>query len=272
MLLFLVWDFVLYLIYPFLLCFKQRNKIANKMHQKLKYSLFWASPILFLQEAYLDLAISGFINLFIVWEPQNWSTWQLYFTNITTILLLVGALVLPLFVLVYIWPHYSKLGSKKYEFADRYGPIFEMLDLKNKPAALWWSLLFFVRRILFAIGVIFMQDFPVIQIYLFILPTMAVLICLGQVQPLPSLIENRLELSNSFQILLISYCLLTFTKFVDDAGVRYNMGYAIVCLTCLNILYNLVYIVKDPLYRVKIRIKRCFVGCCKRKNKKEGSK
>ena len=67
----------------------------------------------------------------------------------------------------------------------KYGAIYDMIDLKHRNAsALLWSIFFLGRRILFAIGVIFLIKYPVFQIQLFIMPTLAVLIMVGIARPL----------------------------------------------------------------------------------------
>ena len=65
-----------------------------------------------------------------------------------------------------------------------------------------------------------------------------------------------MELYNSFTVLLISYCLLSFTSFVQDVEARYSVGYALTALTLQNIIVNLVVIAKDPVHKAKLWLKR----------------
>ena len=45
---------------------------------------------------------------------------------------------------------------------NKYSSIYEMLDLKHpKPGAVFTCILFFLRRIVFVGGVIFLIDYPV---------------------------------------------------------------------------------------------------------------
>ena len=50
---------------------------------------------------------------------------------------------------------------------------------------------------------------------------MAALIALGQIEPLCSKFENKVEMYNSVTVLLLSYVLFCFTEFVPDAMTRY---------------------------------------------------
>ena len=75
---------------------------------------------------------------------------------------------------------------------NKYGAIYDMIDLRHRRAsALLWSIFFLGRRITFAIGVIFLIDYPVFQIQLFIIPTLAVLIMVGIAEPLETPFENK---------------------------------------------------------------------------------
>ena len=65
------------------------------------------------------------------------------------------------------------------------------------------------------------------------------MINLGQIEPLPTLYANRIEIYNSFSILLLIYCLLCLTQFVPDANARYQVGFGMIGLTGQNILVNI---------------------------------
>ena len=69
-------------------------------------------------------------------------------------------------------------------------------------------------------------------------PTLAVMILLGLVEPLSSRHQNRVEIFNNFMILVMSYCLISFTDYAPDPEARYTMGYGLVVLTIFNIVVN----------------------------------
>jgi len=104
---------------------------------------------------------------------------------------------------------------------QRFLPAYEMLNLRHGRATMLWPVVFMLRRVLFAIGVCALVENPEIQIILFMGPTMASMIVLASVKPLESASANELEIYNSFMLLAMSYCLMTFTPFVVDAQARY---------------------------------------------------
>ena len=143
---------------------------------------------------------------------------------------------------------------------DKYGAIYDMVDLRHKNmSALLWCVFFIGRRVAFSVGCIFFKDFPVFQIYLFIFSTLAVLMMVGLARPLPTPFDNKLEMYNNFSILVLSYCLLCFTPFVIDPDTRYDMGYIMILLTIQNILVGLVFIGIQPIKMIHLRMKRCII-------------
>ena len=97
-----------------------------------------------------------------------------------------------------------------------------MIDLKHpKPGAVFTCILFFLRRIVFVVGVIFLIDYPVFQILCYIFPTLMLLILIGVVEPFPSKQVNRLEMYNNCTVITLSYCLYCFTPWVADPAARY---------------------------------------------------
>ena len=91
---------------------------------------------------------------------------------------------------------------------------------------------------------------------LFVYPTLAVLIIIGQVRPFENNHDNKLELYNTYSIILLSYTLFCFTDWVDSPVRRYNIGYAMIFLTFQNIFVNLLIIVREPFLNLKNQIRQ----------------
>ena len=149
-------------------------KWANKLlHSWIIPTCFWNGTILFVQEAYIELLLSSLVNITLLLE--DWSTWDLIFTNVLSILVLIGCLMLPVFIVVFIWPNYApyeeiKVGEERLiankltepEWYDKYSAIYDMIDLKrHKPSVLLNCVLFLLRRLFFVAVVIFLVDQPV---------------------------------------------------------------------------------------------------------------
>ena len=117
-----------------------------------------------------------------------------------------------LFIALYLWPRIGKL--KKRAYRDKYGSAYEMITTKKNPKAMLFPIIFFSRRILLVVAVCNMIAYPTFQILFFLFPTIAQMINLGQIEPLLHRSDNRIEIYNSCSVLLLTYCLLSYTAFV----------------------------------------------------------
>ena len=67
-------------------------------------------------------------------------------------------MLLLLLILFFVFPNYKKLDDPRNK--DRVGALYEMIDLNDNPSAPWWILMFCLRRGIFAVGVVFLEDYP----------------------------------------------------------------------------------------------------------------
>ena len=244
----------LFILYPCCRALRNDAKCARKNTHSMHKMLFWSHPILFLQEGYLDILIAASINMIFLKEGElGWSEVSLIFTNVLSILMIAACSFLFFFVAIYLWPRFEKLKTR--QFRKKYKPIYEMLNLRRGRSTLLWPLIFMLRRALFVVAVCALADYTEMQIYLFMLPTIASMTILASVNPLESITANRLEIFNSVSILLMSYCLMAFTPLVLDPQARYTMGFVMVGLTGTNVLTNIIVISIDPMRKTCMRCK-----------------
>lgn len=58
-------------------------------------------------------------------------------------------------------------------------------------------------------------------------------------RPFKSTALNNLEVFNECSIILVIYCLFSFTDFVDDSSVKQTMGWVVIIIVLLNLLTNM---------------------------------
>jgi len=177
MLLVFICYILLYAIYPCTRLVGRHSPRAARLEQSLKKMLFWNHVIVFLQEGFLEILISGVINCIYMTSAEDpWGNWNLVFTNSVTIFLIaICALLIALSF--YLWPKHDELKQKKYR--ERFGSIYGMVDTKRSKWSMLFPVLFFLRRIIFVVAVVALIDYPTFQIYLFLFPTLVVMITLG---------------------------------------------------------------------------------------------
>lgn len=211
----------------------------------------------------MDIMITATINLIFVKDGLPWNQPSLLVTNALSIFMISSCAFLFFFTAIYLWPRYDKLKTKEYR--SRFHPIYEMLNLRHGKATLLWPLVFMLRRALFVVAVCVLIERIEMQIFLFMIPTLASMVILAWIKPLETSSANRLEVFNSCMILLMSYCLMSFTAMVEDPRARYEMGFIMVGLTGLNILINIVAVSIEPIRRSCMRCKVCWAKrkiCC----------
>ena len=86
-------------------------------------------------------------------------------------------------------------------------------------------------------------------------PTIAVMILLAIVKPLSDQKANWIEIYNCVTLLFMSYCLLTFTSFVNNPDTKYQIGFFVVFLTVQSLVINIYLVSQDPGRVCKLRCK-----------------
>lgn len=80
--------------------------------------------------------------------------------------------------------------------------------------SLFFQPLFILRRLLFCLSVLFLGDFPGIQVSLFIYTSLFQVIYISKVKPFKESFMNTLEILNEFVVLAVSLMLPAFTDFI----------------------------------------------------------
>ena len=80
-------------------------------------------------------------------------------------------------------------------------------------------LLFFLRRFLFAVGLMFIRSLPILQIFIMQLTSLYLLVFQFKYKPHDSTITQIFEIYNEITILCVSYCLIPFgIDYFDDSN------------------------------------------------------
>ena len=95
-----------------------------------------------------------------------------------------------------------------------------------------------VRRILVVLNVIFLTDYPNLQIFLFMGQQLAYTLYLFRLRPYEEPKMNRIEMFNELMLLLTSESLLIFTQYVDDPIAQYNFGWYPTGLMLSTVMIN----------------------------------
>ena len=113
----------------------------------------------------------------------------------------------------------------------------------EKQTTKWFIGYFYLRRLLFSICCVYLINYPVFQIQLYMAFSLANLIFIILAKPFTTRKANYTEIYNELTVLAVATHLFTFTDFVPDASKRKEIGYSIIAIVLMNMMYHLLTIV-----------------------------
>jgi len=109
-------------------------------------------------EAFADFCLFAFLNLYSMSELTILNAVK--FSNLLTLITITYIVIMPLIVTIYICVKRQQLGSKK--FKKRCGAFLEGTRFKDKDffcSALIIALMYFIRRLLLCLTLVFWHNF-----------------------------------------------------------------------------------------------------------------
>lgn len=108
------------------------------------------------------------------------------------------------------------------EIIRKYGEIFNGLKLQRK-RGLSYYVIFTLRRLLFAYIIVYLQEYPWLQVQLNLYIQTFMILYLGFWRPWSNPFSNKLEFFNEIATLFIVYHMACFSNFYHDIEVRYYL-------------------------------------------------
>ena len=135
------------------------NRVASikQFFQKLWRSLFWNFFIRMLLESYLELAMNNWIRILVRDNSTWWESASTYFAFTLLSFMTLAGLLTPLFI------HCKKSQLKTESFISKYGALTDQLRVEM-PSTKYYQMFFMLRRLTFAMIVIFMPKTPWAQV------------------------------------------------------------------------------------------------------------
>ena len=151
---------LLYLVYPITVLLGKFNIFCSKRAKCIEKMIFWNHVIVFLQEAFLEIMISSILNFIYIRDAEApWENWNLIFTNVVAFILTTAISVLVLFTIFCLWPAKLKY-LRNMKSKARFGQIYSMVRVRRSQHSMLFPIIFFLRRIILAVAVIVLIDYP----------------------------------------------------------------------------------------------------------------
>ena len=239
---------------------------CNNTKKSMQEYFFFNGMIRLIMESSFELAITATLNMHTV----DWDT-SLREVKYSTTLAILSLIVLgafTTFLTVFYWTNFSKLKQKSCR--DRFGAgvAGTKVDVTiPKRSILAYPVIFFGRRIIFALSAIYLREFFWGQIFIQI--TIFFLVTGYQVhlKYLESPFENRLELMNECTIMLLTYGQLHFTEYMPEPDTRNSVGYLYIGVVLTNVGIHMIILIRDTCTKAKFACRRFYYTCkfkCKR--------
>jgi hypothetical protein len=147
-------------------------------------------------------------------DNLEWNNSSDKFSSIFAIFTLSCIITFPFLAWFILWTRPSAV-LKKEQSQIRFGSIYFELRVESK-LALLYNVLYMLRRLLFAMLIIFFEDNTFAQIQLMAFHSILLIIYNILVKPFELPLLNSLEIFNECCILAASNHLFLFTTFLDD--------------------------------------------------------
>lgn len=187
-------------------------------------------------EGGLELCIVCFINL----KSSNISMENLH-ENVSvlfSVVMLTVIVVFPLYMIYFVCKTSEYDLENDEELWDRKGTMYENLKWRDK-VGLTYNIVFFYRRFMMGVILVFMIDLSWIQIYSNFVISIAYIMYVGNTKPWVVRFSNRLELFNEFTNLITCYHMMLFSEIYQNYEVRYSIiGVSLIICTYAVIAFN----------------------------------
>jgi hypothetical protein len=149
----------------------------------------------------------------------------------------------------------GEVNSK--EFHMKYSPLIEGLK-GDKKALFYMNYYFMIRRLLLAIVVVAIDDYPSLQCIFMALVSALNTYILARIRPYESLWDHFIELFNEQCVLICSLCYFAMTDAQPSYTLKLQAGWVLVGVTLFSFGLNAIFSVFAVIYQVYRYIKRYF--------------
>jgi hypothetical protein len=163
----------------------------------------------------------------------------------TTLTILV---LMPFSMALFIYRNRNDLNNP--DFVKKYGFIFADLSTKTPEQAIF-HLIYMIRRIIFVLITIFMNNLCFFQIIAHTVLTIVYTSYMLKKRPFKDNETNKIHVFNEISLLLTTYVLITLGDQNITEDQRYNMGYCYILFCSANMIYN-VYGILVKTYRITL--------------------
>jgi hypothetical protein len=225
------------------------NKWAKTVQKWLIRKLCWNFFIRVAIEVSLELAFGVMLNYPFL---ENFYTFTTFFEGldyVMTVFLGILLILMPFFLIIFYCSNFDRLDEE--DFKSKYSAGYEGLKT-NLRAALFYNVIFILRRILLAATCLYLQKYLWLQLLISIYATTFTGVFLVHFSPFEEKLVQYLEVFNELTTIFLYGLVYGFTDIMANTSnggeiaiyKRYN-GYTFIIVIFFNIAVHLTFLMKD---------------------------
>lgn len=142
----------------------------------------------------------------------------------------------PIFCLFFLLRNYENLRNDWYR--EKFGSIYENFQYTRGKIKVTEPFYSAVRRLIMAVVLVFLKDYPTFQIIMITYSWCAIVIITGHIRPFKYPSDYFIDCFNELFILLLIYHLICFADFVKEFETQVYIGWSMVFVMMINIGIN----------------------------------
>ena len=153
------------------------------------------------------------------------------------------------------WKNFPLIKSGNKEFKQRFYSMWKGLNTEDRGFIVYhWY--FLIRRFMIGVLCVFARDVLFFQVAGLVFNIIFGIIIAGSTLCMEDKRLNTIEYFNETMIMMVLYCLICFTDFVPDEGMKSGIGWVCEFLVIFHIAFNLSFLFGDYILKLKLRYKR----------------
>lgn len=176
-------------------------------------------------------------------------------SSLLTLISLIFVICFPVCIAIFLLINWRRLPEKN--FLVKWSALYELLNLKAGKWIILEPVTFLVRRLFLSVVVLYTETF-VFQFLVITATCMwqVFLVCI--VKPYKENSVYKMEIFNECVTMVVTYCFMLFSDFMNNLERKYDIGYIACLLTALHMIVCMGLMLHQNISdcREKIRIKR----------------
>lgn len=151
---------------------------------------------------------------------------------------------------------------------QRFKSFYLNFRVENDFRTILFTFVFLIRRLLFALTIVFLEEQSSLQILINVILSMGLMVIGLKLRPYDTFQQNFFELFNEASIILMFILMMPLIMNEVESGIRVGIGYTMISLCLVNALVNWISLMISICTSLKATIKR---KCSKKQERSQNS-